>query len=91
MSKLGRNKGIHYGETKALVSRRQNFKCFFCGRDLGKWRTYGLDHLVPYSAGGANSHENRVAACRPCDNAKADRSPTAEELLRQDKLLGRAE
>jgi 5-methylcytosine-specific restriction endonuclease McrA len=34
-----------------------------------------LDHVIPQSRGGANTWENLVAGCKPCNNRKGDRTP----------------
>src|ERR1044071_3612464 len=73
------------------VYTRDKFTCGYCGirvgkihprllNDKGKPRKMGmgdltLDHLIPKSRGGKDEPENFVTACKPCNNAKADRTP----------------
>ena len=47
---------------------RDEHRCQYCGD-----RAETLDHVVPRSRGGLHCWENVVAACRPCNVAKADR------------------
>lgn len=54
---------------KALFSR-DGHKCAFCGGDANT-----IDHVTPRSKGGKNTWDNVVAACRPCNAEKADRTP----------------
>lgn len=59
----------------AAVSRRSifardDFCCQFCGRLADS-----IDHVLPRSRGGAHTWENVVAACRPCNLRKGDRTP----------------
>lgn len=44
-------------------------RCAYCGTEADH-----LDHVVPRSQGGVNRGENRLPACTPCGQAKADRS-----------------
>ncbi|NUS44100.1 MAG: HNH endonuclease [Mycobacteriaceae bacterium] len=56
--------------TLAGVLRRDNFRCGYCAT----WaRT--VDHVRPRSRGGPNTWGNLIAACGPCNAAKADRTP----------------
>ncbi len=60
---------------RAVLSRRAVFarddhRCQYCGQPADS-----IDHVVPRSKGGAHSWENLVAACRPCNLAKRDRTP----------------
>lgn len=56
--------------SKSGVLRRDDYRCAFCG---GKAST--IDHVKPRSHGGKNTWKNTVAACSPCNNRKADRTP----------------
>ena len=56
--------------SKDAVKRRDGFRCGYCG---GYADT--VDHILPASRGGALSWLNTVAACKPCNNAKGDRTP----------------
>jgi 5-methylcytosine-specific restriction endonuclease McrA len=60
---------------RASLSRRAIFardehRCQYCGNHADS-----LDHVVPRSKGGPHTWENVVAACRPCNARKRDRSP----------------
>ena len=50
--------------------KRRDGACAYCG---GKAET--VDHVVPRSRGGRSTWQNLVAACRPCNQRKADRTP----------------
>lgn len=56
------------------VLRRSDFRCVYCGRDLlsdpETLITAARDHLVPKSAGGPDTPDNRVALCAACDRLK---------------------
>ena len=84
----GRARCEQYLQMRALVFERQNGLCFYCGYPLmNAERQFVLDHLVPSSRGGPDGHQNRVAACRPCDSAKRNRLPTQAEREKQRGLL----
>lgn len=56
------------------VFERSQGKCHYCGAVLtldGKWH---VEHMMPRALGGADEMVNLVAACAPCNLAKADRS-----------------
>ncbi len=55
--------------TKDGVKRRDKV-CAYCG---GPAET--VDHVLPKSRGGASTWTNLVAACSPCNHAKANRTP----------------
>lgn len=44
-------------------------RCAYCGGEADH-----LDHVVPRAQGGAHRGENRLPACSPCGQAKADRT-----------------
>ncbi|NEE04114.1 HNH endonuclease [Phytoactinopolyspora halotolerans] len=53
------------------VLERDGRRCGYCGG-----RAESIDHVLPTSRGGpARSWLNTVAACLPCNQAKADRTP----------------
>jgi 5-methylcytosine-specific restriction endonuclease McrA len=56
--------------SKNGVLKRDNFTCAFCA---GKATT--IDHVKPKAQGGGNSWKNTIAACSPCNNKKANRTP----------------
>jgi 5-methylcytosine-specific restriction endonuclease McrA len=56
-----------FGNT--LRSTKDN--CFFCNRQLDDYsRT--VDHLLPQKDGGIRSNDNKVYACRSCNQLKGD-------------------
>ena len=58
------------------IYERDGFKCGYCGIDMSKdSRKRCLDHIIPYSKGGTNDHENLVTSCKHCNAVKAARSP----------------
>lgn len=63
---------VRFSRTHVLV--RDRYTCQYCGAQLPA-RELTFDHVVPRSQGGRTSWENIVAACRPCNSAKRDRTP----------------
>ncbi len=61
------------------VLRRDDFACQYCGTQPHV-SDLTIDHIIPRSKGGANTWGNVVAACKRCNNAKAD------QTLRQAKM-----
>lgn len=57
--------------TKAGVKARDKHRCGYCGRHADT-----VDQIVPASRGGRLTWLNTVAACKACNNAKADRTPS---------------
>lgn len=60
---------------QAVLSRRAVFarddhRCQYCGGPADS-----IDHVLPRSRGGPHVWENLVAACRPCNLTKRDRTP----------------
>ncbi len=62
------------------VLLRDNFTCQYCGDAPGRGGLT-LDHVLPRSRGGQTSWENVVAACRPCNMRKGDRTPEEAGML----------
>ncbi|RIH83103.1 HNH endonuclease [Calidithermus terrae] len=66
------------------VFKRDGYVCQYCGRPA---RDLTLDHVLPRSRGGPSTWDNLVAACRPCNHKKADRTPeeAGMKLLREPR------
>jgi 5-methylcytosine-specific restriction endonuclease McrA len=64
-----RNK-VPYSKRNVFV--RDGFKCAYCGKSSFKLT---VDHVLPQSKGGKTTFENCVAACRPCNHKKGNRTP----------------
>ena len=62
-----------YADRMILYARDRHL-CAYCGH---QFKDYALtiDHVLPRSRGGKNTWVNTVAACKPCNTAKADRTP----------------
>lgn len=52
---------------------RQDGKCFFCGKSIGKLEA-SIEHLQPKSSGGKNDDGNTVACCAGLNRALNDMS-----------------
>lgn len=57
--------------TKHGVLSRDRYQCAYCGEADADT----VDHVYPASRGGRLTWVNTVAACKPCNNAKGDRTP----------------
>lgn len=66
--------------TRRSVLSRDGCTCQYCGRSLSS-AELTLDHVLPRSRGGKTMWENVVAACKPCNHRKGDRTP-AEARMR---------
>lgn len=62
--------------TKKNVFIRDGFKCQYCGST----NELTIDHITPASRGGKNTFENCVAACKPCNNKKNNRTPSEAHM-----------
>ena len=56
--------------TKRAIMTRDHYLCGYCGK-----RADTIDHIVPQSKKGPNTWTNLIAACKKCNNKKADRTP----------------
>lgn len=63
---------VALSKTNLLI--RDGFKCQYCGRDLRSYMTT-VDHVIPLSRGGRREWLNVVAACKPCNGKKGNRTP----------------
>jgi 5-methylcytosine-specific restriction endonuclease McrA len=58
------------------VLRRDKSKCGYCGEFAAT-----VDHIIPKSRGGKDTWINLIAACSPCNEGKADRTPEEAGML----------
>ena len=70
------------------IFTRDKYRCSYCGKKFPE-HLLTLDHVFPASRGGADAPENIVAACKPCNNRKADRTPeeAGMKLLNKPKPI----
>ena len=58
---------------------RDGFECQYCGKALKEYNTT-VDHIVPTSRGGERGWLNVVAACKPCNGKKDNRTPNEARM-----------
>ncbi|HUP88745.1 MAG TPA: HNH endonuclease [Longimicrobiales bacterium] len=61
--------------TNTFLFARDRYRCMYCGKHRTQLRGREFltrDHIVPVSKGGANTWENVVTACSPCNNRKGN-------------------
>ena len=79
---------------RAYIRELWSHRCAYCGKAAWESRTrFELDHVVPRSKGGPTNIGNLVWACRPCNQAKADKDLDAflaEDPERSTAVLRRA-
>ena len=51
------------------VFSRAGYKCVYCGSQY----RLEIDHVLPWSKGGAHNISNFVCACRKCNRQKSDK------------------
>ena len=61
---------------RRAVFARDGHTCQYCAGVAEN-----LDHVLPRCRGGAHTWENVVAACRPCNTRKGDRTPDEAGLI----------
>ena len=62
--------------TKDMLLARDRCICAYCAQPFRPGEL-DMEHIMPASKGGATSWMNLVAACKPCNHRKADRTPEA--------------
>ena len=60
---------------RRAVFARDGHLCQYCGGTAEN-----IDHVIPRSRGGTHTWDNVVAACRPCNARKENRTPQAVGL-----------
>ena len=62
--------------TKEMLLARDRYVCAYCAQRF-RFEQLDMEHIVPSSKGGEDSWMNLVAACKACNNRKANRTPQA--------------
>ena len=78
------NRAIGKKFSRATVLKRDGYMCMYCGvKKNGSELT--LDHIIPRckfnTKEEANFYENVVAACKPCNAKKADKSSVEAKMF----------
>ena len=60
--------------SRRTILARDNYTCQYCGATPGR-ANLTLDHIIPRSRGGPTNWDNVVAACKPCNMRKGNRTP----------------
>lgn len=58
-------------ELRRDINDRDGWKCAYCGSA----ENLGIDHIIPYGAGGATLPFNLVTACGDCNSSKGMSDP----------------
>lgn len=66
------------------IFKRDGFTCVYCGATD---RPLTIDEYLCQALGGPISEENCNTACRPCNKAKADKTPEEWETYRKERGL----
>lgn len=61
-----------YRKFRDTVLERDGHCCFYCGAHGVPLQ---LDHVIPRSRGGADTPDNLVACCKPCNTSKGPKTP----------------
>lgn len=79
----GRRRGILPGQ-RFRILRRDQYSCRYCGATAPDV-ALEVDHVIPVIAGGPNTDENLVTACRTCNAGKSDTVPPDRILWSEDQ------
>lgn len=71
---------------KARMLEMQANRCCYCGRRISLEEST-FDHVHPRAQGGANTLENKVVSCEPCNSFFADASPKQKILALSKRLM----
>ena len=63
---------------RALVLMRDGARCQLCGAEAREGAKLHVDHIAPWSKGGATVLSNLRVLCRVCNIGKSDIEPTPE-------------
>ncbi len=63
--------------SKRNIFVRDRYACAYCGTN----KDLTIDHIMPVSRGGKTNFDNCIAACRPCNNKKGNRTPSEARMF----------
>ncbi|MFI9548480.1 HNH endonuclease [Streptomyces sp. NPDC052016] len=66
---------------KQRLAARDGAQCYYCRRPFRELREATADHIAPVSLWRSWSLSSLVLACRPCNDAKANRFPLSLALV----------
>ncbi|MFF7597259.1 HNH endonuclease [Streptomyces mirabilis] len=66
---------------KQRLAARDGQQCYYCRRPFRELREATADHIAPVSLWRSWSVSSLVLACRPCNDAKANRFPLSLALV----------
>lgn len=69
-----------YRKARVVVLAAAGYRCAYCADATATT----ADHVIPHSKGGLSDESNLLAACRPCNTSKGNRT------LREWVAAGRA-
>lgn len=75
LKNMARWRRQHMRFSRTNVFRRDDFTCQYCTKRF-RMADLSLDHVIPRSKGGRTKWTNIVTACKPCNGAKEDRTPS---------------
>ena len=76
----GRGGALAPARSRQKLLARDHFRCGYCGEE-GSSFTLTLDHIRPRAQNGRTTPENLVAACKPCNQRKGNRTPEEAGML----------
>lgn len=66
---------LHSKASRKEILVRDGYTCAYCGDKAGT-----VDHVIPQSRGGEWTWGNLVAACEPCNQRKAAKTPEEAQM-----------
>jgi hypothetical protein len=98
MARAERRRATISKKMRETVHWRDNWRCFYCGRDMSQWAQHKyrgtliqIDHMIPFVKGGADEFWNYVTSCRTCNIQKKGHSLEAFREMRKQRLIGLVE
>lgn len=66
---------------KEEIFKRDNYKCFYCGKDLKDRVGLQIEHLISKYNGGNNQPDNLVTSCSVCNIKKGWKNYKPEIIM----------
>jgi 5-methylcytosine-specific restriction endonuclease McrA len=73
-------------DIRNYIFKRDEGACRYCGKELKS--KFHIDHIIPFSKGGADEIENFALACTECNLKKKDKSlkESGMKLIKNDEV-----